>query len=277
MNVKNKIVLVTGAAKGIGLATVKRLLKKEAKVILWDFQADDLANTVQSLKNEGHNVFSQACDVTNKQQVYANADIIRQEVGEVDILINNAGTVYTGYMLDRTDEELENMINVNFTSMIYTIRAFLPSMLDRNFGHVINISSASALVGAPKLAIYAATKWGVMGLTESLRLEAIKMGKKGVKFSSIHPNFIKKGLFRGTKLNFLGNILAPGIKDHDAVAKVIMNRAIRLGFHSPKVPWVMNQLTLLRALIPSSLLVKLGSLYGADNMMDKYKGYEDGR
>ena len=180
-------------------------------------------------------------------------------------------------MLDRTDEELENMINVNFTSMIYTIRAFLPSMLDRNFGHVINISSASALVGAPKLAIYAATKWGVMGLTESLRLEAIKMGKKGVKFSSIHPNFIKKGLFKGTKLNFLGNILAPGIKDHDAVAKVIMNRAIRFGFHSPKVPWVMNQLTLLRALIPSSLLVKLGSLYGADNMMDQYKGYEDGR
>ena len=95
MNVKNKIVLVTGAAKGIGLATVKRLLKKDAKVILWDFQEEDLANTVQSLKHKGYNVFSQVCDVTNKQQVYANADIIRQEVGEVDILINNAGTVYT--------------------------------------------------------------------------------------------------------------------------------------------------------------------------------------
>ena len=277
MNVKNKIVLVTGAAKGIGLATVKRLLKKEAKVILWDFQADDLANTVQSLKNEGHDIFSQVCDVTNKQQVYANADIIREEVGEVDILINNAGTVYTGYMLDRTDEELENMINVNFTSMIYTIRAFLPSMLDRNFGHVINISSASALVGAPKLAIYAATKWAVMGLTESLRLEAIKMGKKGVKFSSVHPNFLKKGLFEGTKLNFLGSIFAPGVKSHDTVAKVIVNKAIRWGFHSPKVPWIMNQSVLLRALLPSSLLIKFGNIYGLNNMMDEYTGYKDGR
>ena len=277
MNLKNKIVLVTGAAKGIGLATVKRLLKKEAKVILWDFQSDDLNIAVQSLKNEGHDVFSQVCDVTNKEQVYDNAEVIKKEIGDIDILINNAGTVYTGYMLDRSDAELENMINVNFTSMIYTIRAFMPAMLEKNKGHIVNISSASSLIGAPKLAIYAATKWAVMGLTESLRMEAIKMGKKGVKFSSVHPNFLKKGLFEGTKLNFLGSIFAPGVKSHDAVAKVIVNKAIRWGFHSPKVPWIMNQSVLLRALLPSSLLIKFGNIYGVNNMMDEYTGYKDGR
>ncbi len=277
MNLKNKIVLVTGAAKGIGLATVKRLLKKEAKVILWDFQPDDLNIAVQSLKNEGHDVFSQVCDVTNKEQVYDNAEVIKKEIGDIDILINNAGTVYTGYMLDRSDAELENMINVNFTSMIYTIRAFMPAMLEKNKGHIVNISSASSLIGAPKLAIYAATKWAVMGLTESLRMEAIKMGKKGVKFSSVHPNFLKKGLFEGTKLNFLGSIFAPGVKSHDAVAKVIVNKAIRWGFHSPKVPWIMNQSVLLRALLPSSLLIKFGNIYGVNNMMDEYTGYKDGR
>ena len=277
MNLKNKIVLVTGAAKGIGLATVKRLLKKEAKVILWDFQPDDLNTAVQSLKNEGHDVFSQLCDVTNKEQVYDNAEVIKKEIGDIDILINNAGTVYTGYMLDRSDAELENMINVNFTSMIYTIRAFMPAMLEKNKGHIVNISSASALIGAPKLAIYAATKWAVMGLTESLRMEAIKMGKKGVKFSSVHPNFLKKGLFEGAKLNLLGSIFAPGVKSHDAVAKVIVNKAIRWGFHSPKVPWIMNQSVLLRALLPSSLLIKFGNIYGVNNMMDEYTGYKDGR
>lgn len=277
MNLKNKIVLVTGAAKGIGLATVKRLLKKEAKVVLWDFQPDDLNTAVQSLKNDGHDVFSQVCDVTNKEQVYHNAEVIKKEIGDIDILINNAGTVYTGYMLDRSDAELENMINVNFTSMIYTIRAFMPAMLEKNKGHIVNISSASSLIGAPKLAIYAATKWAVMGLTESLRMEAIKMGKKGVKFSSVHPNFLKKGLFEGTKLNFLGSIFAPGVKSHDAVAKVIVNKAIGWGFHSPKVPWIMNQSVLLRALLPSSLLIKFGNIYGVNNMMDKYTGYKDGR
>ena len=180
-------------------------------------------------------------------------------------------------MLDRSDAELENMINVNFTSMIYTIRAFMPAMLEKNKGHIVNISSASSLIGAPKLAIYAATKWAVMGLTESLRLEAIKMGKKGVKFSSVHPNFLKKGLFEGTKLNFLGSLFAPGVKSHDAVAKVIVNRAIGWGFHSPKVPWIMNQSVLLRALLPSSLLIKFGNIYGLNNMMDEYTGYNDGR
>ena len=277
MNLKHKQVLITGGAKGIGLATAKRILNEGANVIIWDFKEDDLLQTVRDLKEQGHNVFSQICDVTNKEQVYQNAAIIKEKFGSIDVLINNAGTVYTGYMLDRTDEELENLINVNFTSMIYTIRAFMPDMLEKNFGHIINISSASSLTGAPKLAVYAATKWAVAGLTESLRLEVQKMGKNGVKFPSIHPNFLKKGLFEGTKLNFIGQLLAPGVKSHDQVAKVIVNRAIKLGFHSPKVPWIMNQIVLLRAIMPSSLLIKFSSLYGLYDMMDDYKGYNDGR
>ena len=277
MNLKHKQVLITGGAKGIGLATAKRILNEGANVIIWDFKEDDLLQTVRDLKEQGHNVFSQICDVTNKEQVYQNAAIIKEKFGSIDVLINNAGTVYTGYMLDRTDEELENLINVNFTSMIYTIRAFMPDMLEKNFGHIINISSASSLTGAPKLAVYAATKWAVAGLTESLRLEVQKMGKNGVKFSSIHPNFLKKGLFEGTKLNFIGQLFAPGVKSHDQVAKVIVNRAIKLGFHSPKVPWIMNQIVLLRAIMPSSLLIKFSSLYGLYDMMDDYKGYNDGR
>ena len=277
MNLKNKTVLITGGAKGIGLATAKRILEQGSMVILWDFDQESLDETTKNFHNNGFEVFSQVCDVTNKEQIYENARIIDEKFGGIDILINNAGTVYTGYMLDRSDEELENLINVNFTSMIYTIRAFMPKMLEKNSGHIINISSASSLTGAPKLAVYAATKWAVAGLTESLRLEVQKMGKNGVKFSSIHPNFLKKGLFEGTKLNFIGQLLAPGVKSHDQVAKVIVNRAIKLGFHSPKVPWIMNQIVLLRAILPSSLLIKFSSLYGLYNMMDDYKGYNDGR
>ena len=106
MNLKSKHVLITGGAKGIGLATAKRILNEGAHVILWDFKEDDLTATVSDLKEQGYDVFSQICDVTNKEQVYQNAEIIKEKFGSIDILINNAGTVYTGYMLDRTDEEL---------------------------------------------------------------------------------------------------------------------------------------------------------------------------
>ena len=138
MNLKNKLVLITGGAKGIGLATAQRILNEGGKVILWDFKEDDLNKSVNNFKEQGFDVFSQVCDVTNKEQVYNNANIIKEKFGGIDILINNACTVYTGYMLDRSDEELENLINVNFTSMIYTIRAFIPAMLEKIFGHIIN-------------------------------------------------------------------------------------------------------------------------------------------
>jgi short-subunit dehydrogenase len=278
VNLKDKKVLVTGAAIGIGFATSHLLLKKGAHVIMWDIDVENLQKASIKLNELGFKNFSTfQCDVSNSNEVYQTAKKVNEAIGTVDILINNAGTVYTGYMLDRTDEELEKMIQINFTSMIYTIRAFMPEMLERNFGHIINISSASSLIGAPKLAVYAATKWAVAGLTESLRLEAYKMNRKGVKFSSIHPNFLVKGLFAGTKLNFLGNLLSPGIKSPYTVAKVIINRAIRYGFHSPKIPWIMNQATLLRAILPSSILLRVSNLYGLNNMMDQYEGYNDGR
>ena len=86
MNLKHKQVLITGGAKGIGLATAKRILNEGANVIIWDFKEDDLLQTVRDLKEQGHNVFSQICDVTNKEQVYQNAAIIKEKFGD-DVII----------------------------------------------------------------------------------------------------------------------------------------------------------------------------------------------
>ena len=85
MNLKHKHVLITGGAKGIGLATAKRILNEGANVILWDFKEDDLSATVQELKEKGHHVISQICDVTNKEQVYQNATIIKEKFGNIGI------------------------------------------------------------------------------------------------------------------------------------------------------------------------------------------------
>ena len=81
MNLRNKLVLITGGAKGIGLATAQRILNEGGKVILWDFKEDDLSKSVNNFKEQGFDVFSQVCDVTNKEQVYNNANIIKEKFG----------------------------------------------------------------------------------------------------------------------------------------------------------------------------------------------------
>ena len=200
MNLKNKLVLITGGAKGIGLATAQRILNEGGKVILWDFNEDDLNKTVNNFKEQGFDVFSQICDVTNKEQVYSNANIIKEKFGSLDILINNAGTVYTGYMLDRSDEELENLINVNFTSMIYTIRAFMPAMLDKNSGHIINISSAAAALGNKGQSNYVAAKAGIEAMSKTLARE---VGSKNITVNCVAPGFIETDMLKDLDQDYL--------------------------------------------------------------------------
>ena len=269
LDFSGKRVLITGAASGIGAEMAKTFGEHGASLILADIkkiQKDDresLSGIVKTIQ------FDQA-DPTSIEKMAT-------EVGRVDVLLNNAGVVWMGPFEEMSDLDINRLIAINLVGHITVAQKIGKSMLEQRSGVIINTSSQLAFHGAAERAVYAATKWAVAGLTESLRLEVKKMGKSGVKFSSIHPNFLKKGLFEGTKLNFLGQLLAPGVKSHDAVAKVIVNRAIKLGFHSPKVPWIMNQIVLLRALLPSSLLIKFSSLYGLYDMMDDYKGYEDGR
>ena len=173
---------------GIGLATAHRLVAEHCTVTLWDIQPGALENAARELRARGGTVFTHVCDVTDKQAVYANAAITQKEMGSVDILINNAGFVRGGSFLSLTDADDERTLAVNVTALLYTIRAFLPGMYERNRGHVVNISSAAGLIGVPNLAVYAATKWAVYGLTESMRFEALQQGKNGVRWSSIHPS-----------------------------------------------------------------------------------------
>ena len=142
MELKDKCAIVTGGAMGIGLATSKRLLMEGAVVTLWDLNKTALEQAKEELSH----------------------------LEKVDILINNAGFVSGGEFLERPDEEWERTIDVNLTAVLYTIRAFLPEMYERNSGCIVNISSAAGTIGVAGLAVYTATKWAVWGLTESLRL-----------------------------------------------------------------------------------------------------------
>lgn len=270
-SLKDKKVVITGGAMGIGLATAKRLLNEGATVTVWDLNEAALFSAKTELEKSGE-VFIHICDVTDKKRVYELADIAVKEMGQVDILINNAGYVKGGELLDQSDDEWEKTININLTALVYTTRAFLKGMYDRNSGHVVNISSASSTLGVPGLAVYTATKWAVWGLTESLRFEALGNNKSGVKFSTIHPSYIKQGLFEGAKLGFPGSLIVPLVKDHDVIAKAIVNSAIKKGRYSPKRPVTVNLNVRLRGLLPDSWFQKLMILMGVPQSMKSWTG-----
>ncbi len=272
VDLKSKCAVITGGAIGIGFATAKRLVAEGCQVTLWDLNGQALEEAKGTLEKMGGKVFTHVCDVTDKARVYELARQAIAEMGKVDILINNAGYVMGGDFLDQPDEVWEKTIAVNLTAFIYTIRAFLPGMYERDCGHVVNISSASGILGVPDLALYAASKWGVWGLTESLRFEAWERGKKGVRWSTIHPCYIAKGMFEGAKLRGIGNIIAPLLRDHDVVAEAIVESALKKGRYSPKRPRTVRSMVLLRGLVPDELFQWIVDLIGVTGSMKTWKG-----
>ena len=272
MILEGKCAVVTGGAMGIGLATTKRLLQQGCKVTIWDINNAALKETETLLSQFKGNLFCHSCDVTDKQLINELANTALSEMGKVDILINNAGFVKGGEFLSQSNEIWEKTININMTSLIYTIRVFLPAMYERNEGHIVNISSASAVIGVPDLAIYTATKWGVWGLTESMRYEAWNSGKKGVKWSSIHPSYIASGLFAGAKIGFPGSLIAPLLKDHDVIAKAIVNDALIKGKYCIKRPRGIRIAILMRGILPDPVFQKVIDIFGITQSMRNWKG-----
>jgi NAD(P)-dependent dehydrogenase (short-subunit alcohol dehydrogenase family) len=269
-DLKGKHALVTGGAKGIGYATARRLLERGASVILWDLDEAGLRKAASEL-NELGAVETSVVDVADRAAVERAAEEALAS-GEVLVLVNNAGYVAAGDLLSLAPEQIETTISVNLTALLHTTRAFLPAMYERNEGVVVNVSSAAGVLGVPDLAAYSAAKWGVWGLTESLRQESIQRGKRGVRFSSIHPSYVATGMFEGARLPFPGNLISPPLKNHDVVAKAIVESAIRRGRYSPKRPRTVNLLVAMRGVLPDRVFNWATRALGATKGMRTFKG-----
>jgi len=270
-DLKGKKALVTGGAMGIGLATCKRLLREGCEVTVWDMNARALEEAKRELSLLGK-VHAYTCDVTDKPRVLELCRQAEKDMGQVDILVNNAGYVRSGRFCDHPIEDWERETDVNLTSMYYTIHALMPGMLRRNLGHIVNISSAAGVIGVPDLAVYCATKWAVWGLTESLRFEALRDGKRGVRFTSIHPHFLKTGMFEGGKLNFLGEIIVPRVETHDKVAEAIVEKALKRNRNVVKIPVTLHIGVIARAFLPDFILGVVLRIMGIGQGMAHWVG-----
>lgn len=276
MKLNGKRAVVTGGAAGIGLATASRLLDAGCVVTIWDVDADALASARGVLRKNGGTVHARICNVADRESVGAAVRAAEQEMGGIDILINNAGHLAPGDFLDQPVEVWQRTIEVNVDGILLTTHAVLPGMFSRNSGHIVNISSAAGMLGVAGLAVYAASKWAVWGLTESLRHEAWNLGKRGVRFSTVHPSYVAEGLFAGARMRGLGALIVPRIRDHDVVARAIVEAALIRGRNSPKRPRSVRAAVFFRGVLPDSLFQRLIRVLNIHRSMSTWRGKQNG-
>ncbi|HEX7011567.1 MAG TPA: SDR family NAD(P)-dependent oxidoreductase [Steroidobacteraceae bacterium] len=182
--------LVTGASRGIGVAIAERLAKEGARVTLLARHIDKLAGVAATL---GDKAFTVAADVTDAAQMRAAIDAAVQRFGPVDILVNNAGQAASAPMHKMEEELWHTMLAVNLTGVYNGIRAVLPSMLERNFGRIVNVASTAGLIGYPYVSAYCAAKHGVVGLTRALALE---VASRNITVNAVCPGYTDTDIVR---------------------------------------------------------------------------------
>ncbi|PZX53087.1 short-subunit dehydrogenase [Algoriphagus ratkowskyi] len=192
-----KLVLITGGASGIGKIMVRLMLERKAKVIIWDINQASIDATISQFTN-GEAIFGYQVDVSNFEQIQDTALKVKQNIGIVDVVINNAGIVVGKFFHEHSSADITKTIEVNSTAPMLVTSAFLGDMIAQNSGHICNIASSGGLISNPKMSVYAASKWALIGWSDSLRLE-MKQLKKNINVTTIMPYYINTGMFDGVK------------------------------------------------------------------------------
>lgn len=186
-SLKGKTAIITGAGKGIGKAVATALAAEGVHVGLMARTEKDLLKLAEELKSYGIKTSVASADVSDRDSVNAAVESIQKELGPIDILINNAGIGKFGKFLELEPEEWEEMIRVNLFGVYNVTRAVLPEMIERQTGDIINVSSTAGLKGSAITSAYSASKFGVLGLTESLMQE---VRKHNIRVTALTPSTV---------------------------------------------------------------------------------------
>ncbi|MFD2163621.1 3-ketoacyl-ACP reductase [Paradesertivirga mongoliensis] len=186
-SLEGKNALITGAGKGIGKALSLNLAKEGVNVALLARTASDLQAVADEVEKQGVKAVIITADVSDLQSVNSAVESAIASLGTIDILVNNAGIAAFGGFLDLSTEEWERIIKVNVFGPYYTTRAVLPSMIERKAGDIVNISSTAGLRGAAQTSAYSASKFALIGLSESLMQE---VRKHNIRVTTLTPSTV---------------------------------------------------------------------------------------
>lgn len=262
----NKHVLITGGAGGLGILMGQHALKQgAAKLIIWDVDQENLKRAPDNFEDFSAKIHTYDLDLADPDQVYDTAEIVLEQHDHIDILINNAGIV-VGKRFERySGDEIDRTMAVNLLGAMHTTRSFLPTMMDRGTGHIVNIASAAGHIGNPGMSVYASSKWGVIGWSESLRIE-LKQHPR-IRVTSVEPSYIKTGMFAGVK----PPLLTPFLEPEDISRRII--RAVQNNKIHLRAPFMVKLLPFLKGILPTKLFdFVAGKLFQVYHSMDTFQG-----
>lgn len=264
--IAGKTVLITGAAQGIGRLLAECCREHGAqRLVLWDVNQKTLDETVDTLRAQLPSTEGIVVDLADPDQI-AHAARTALESGDVDIVINNAGVVAGKPLTEQTAEEIERTMRINTLGVIHTTRAFLPGMLGRGEGHIVNMASASGLMPVPRLTTYGASKWACAGFSESLRVEL--KPHRNIHVSTICPSYINTGMFAGASPPIAAPLLEPAYVANQVI------RAIERNKRMVCLPWIVNFVPILYHALPAPLFdYVFGHLMGIYHSMDHFTGH----
>ena len=189
MELPGRVAIVTGAARGIGLAIAERLSRAGASVVIADIDEEGAAAAVERLREDGGEAVVAAADVTSPDEVGAMVERALEAFGKLDILVNNAGiTGRDAPLWELTDKDWERVLGLNLTSTFYCCRAAISHMRERRSGAIVNVASISGKEGNPNMIPYSVSKAGVICLTKALAKEVIQ---EGVRVNCVAPAVIE--------------------------------------------------------------------------------------
>jgi NAD(P)-dependent dehydrogenase (short-subunit alcohol dehydrogenase family) len=199
-NLNGKVVLITGAARGMGKLFAMNFAREGSKVVITDVDQEELQKTLDEMKEKGFDVYAYVHDVSDHDACLELAEKVEDEVGPVDILVNNAGIATNDSVLETSENAFRRITEVNYLGQVWMMQAFVPLMIRRGSGHVVNMCSLAGKVVVPFLGAYCATKFAFIGITDAIRQE---LKGTGVNFTIVNPGYINTGMFEGTTVPFI--------------------------------------------------------------------------
>ncbi|GAA5132277.1 SDR family NAD(P)-dependent oxidoreductase [Alloalcanivorax gelatiniphagus] len=265
----NHRVLITGAGAGIGRLMAEKFAAHGAEVIVTARRIAAAREVVEHIVNAGGNAHAYTLDVSKIASITKFRDQLHEERGPISILVNNAGVVHGGEFEQVELKQHLDTFKVNAEGLMACSHAFMADLLAADRAHLVNIASASAFIGLPYGSTYAASKWAVVGFSESLRLELAERGQRHVKVTTVCPSYIATGMFKGVKTPLFSPMLTP-----DRVADSIL-RGVAKGEAFVIEPPMARSVELLKGVLPRRLWDEVAKRTGVSTSMYSWKGKDN--